>query len=81
MRYLTAAFLTVFGTAAVAQDCVVMLHGLARTEISFAAMQLVLENEGYAVVNRGYPSTEETIQTLVEEHLAEDVAALSLIHI
>lgn len=75
MRYLTAAFLTVFGTAAVAQDCVVMLHGLARTEISFAAMQLVLENEGYAVVNRGYPSTEETIQTLVEEHLAEDVAA------
>jgi len=75
MRYLTAAFLTVFGTAAVAQDCVVMLHGLARTEISFTAMQLMLENEGYAVVNRGYPSTEETIQTLVEEHLAEDVAA------
>jgi len=74
MKFLTAAFLTVLGTAAVAQDCVVMLHGLARTEISFTPMQLVLENEGYTVVNRGYPSTEATIQTLVEEHLAEDVA-------
>lgn len=38
-------------------------------------MQIILENEGYKVVNRGYPSTEETIQTLVETHLAEDVTA------
>lgn len=52
-----------------------MLHGLARTEFSFAPMQLILEDAGYQVVNRGYPSTEATIQTLVEEHLSEDVAA------
>ena len=38
-------------------------------------MQLVLEDAGYFVVNRGYPSTEETIQTLVEDHVGEDVAA------
>lgn len=52
-----------------------MLHGLARTEISFTPLQLVLEDEGYMVINRGYPSTTADIQTLVEEHLAEDVAA------
>ncbi len=52
-----------------------MLHGLARSEISFTPLQLVLEDEGYLVINRGYPSTTANIQTLVEEHLAEDVAA------
>lgn len=52
-----------------------LFHGLARSEISLTPMQLVLENAGYVVVNRGYPSTSETIQTLVEEHVAEDVAA------
>lgn len=70
---------TLFGIftsgAAIAQDCVVMLHGLARTEISLTPMQLVLEDAGYKVVNRGYPSTSADIQTLVDEHLAEDVAA------
>ncbi len=62
-------------TAAAAQECVVMLHGLARTEVSFAPMQLVLEDAGYQVINRGYPSTTAPIQTLVEDHVAEDVAA------
>ena len=52
-----------------------MLHGLARTEISLTPLQLVLEDHGYFVVNRGYPSTEADIQTLVEENLPEDVAA------
>lgn len=58
-----------------ADECVVMLHGLARTEISFAPMQLFLEAEGYTVINQGYPSTESTIQQLVDENLAADVAA------
>jgi len=62
-------------TTAAAQECVVMLHGLARSEFSFAPLQLVLEDEGYQVINRGYPSTTAPIQTLVDEHVAEDVAA------
>ena len=56
-------------------ECVVLLHGLARTEISFTPMQLYLESEGYTVVNTGYPSTDFTIQQLVEENLPADVAA------
>ncbi|SEV94278.1 alpha/beta hydrolase fold [Cognatiyoonia koreensis] len=57
------------------EECVVLLHGLARTEISFAPMQLYLESEGYKVINSGYPSTDFTIDQLVRENLPQDVAA------
>jgi triacylglycerol lipase len=40
-----------------AEDCVVMLHGLARTETSLFLMEEALRVEGYRVVNQGYPST------------------------
>ena len=55
-------------------DCVVLLHGLARSEISLTPMQIYLERRGYFVVNRGYPSTEQTIQQLVAENVGQDVA-------
>lgn len=55
-------------------DCVVFLHGLARTDLSLAPMAEVLEANGYAVVNRGYPSTEARIEELVDA-VPEDVAA------
>lgn len=58
-----------------AEECVVMLHGLARSEYSFFALQEVLEAEGYLVVNTGYPSTQATVQALVAETLPRDVAA------
>ncbi|MEN8895855.1 MAG: alpha/beta fold hydrolase [Yoonia sp.] len=74
--FLTTAMLLFAPFVAQAQDqCVVMLHGLARSEISFAPMARVLESNGYKIVNRGYPSTEDTIQTLVRETLPADVAA------
>ena len=57
------------------RDCVVLLHGLARSDLSLAPLQLILEREGYFVVNSGYPSTELTIQTLVEIALPRDVAS------
>ena len=56
-------------------ECVVLLHGLARTEISFTPMELFLEGQGYEVINTGYPSTEFTIEQLVDDNIAQDVAA------
>lgn len=56
-----------------AADCVVLLHGLARTEASFALMEQVLRERGYDVVRPGYPSTEAKVQTLVEITLPEAV--------
>lgn len=56
------------------RDCVILLHGLARTENSFAAMEFYLEAEDYYVVNEGYPSTEFTIEQLVHDNLPRNVA-------
>ena len=61
--------------AALAEDCVVLLHGLARTETSFFPLQELLEAEGYLVVNNGYPSTSADIQTLVDQNVPQAVAA------
>jgi pimeloyl-ACP methyl ester carboxylesterase len=57
-----------------AGDCIVLLHGLARTETSFLALEESLEAAGYSVVNTGYPSTEATIGDLVATTLPEQVA-------
>jgi pimeloyl-ACP methyl ester carboxylesterase len=57
------ALLPAFAPAARA-DCVVLLHGLARTERSLAVMQASLEAHGYRVVNEGYPSTSAPIADL-----------------
>ncbi|MEZ5732630.1 MAG: alpha/beta hydrolase [Paracoccaceae bacterium] len=55
-------------------DCVVLLHGLARSETSLAVMEEALVRAGYAVVNEGYPSTAETIGQLVATHVGPSVA-------
>jgi pimeloyl-ACP methyl ester carboxylesterase len=55
-------------------DCVVLLHGLARSEASLAVLEAALEREGYRVVNEGYPSTEVTIAALVEGYVGPQVA-------
>lgn len=57
-------------------DCVVLLHGLARTEASFLLMEEALEAEGYQVVNRGYPSTKAPLEELVAD-VTPAVAACS----
>jgi pimeloyl-ACP methyl ester carboxylesterase len=48
-------------------DCVVLLHGLARTGTSFMLLQRALEAQGFQVVNRGYPSTEAPLEVLVAD--------------
>lgn len=74
-----ALILGIFGYATPVQaqpdgDCVVLLHGLARSEYSFQVMEFILESKGYRVVNRGYPSTEATIDDLAETHVGLSVA-------
>lgn len=53
--------------AADRRECVILLHGLARTEASFLPLQEILEELGYIVVNEGYPSTEATIGQLADQ--------------
>lgn len=73
-RFILAITLICAPVVAAAQDCVVLLHGLARTDDSFFAMEEVLEEAGYLVVNDGYPSTTATIRSLAAEYIPPAVA-------
>lgn len=73
-RSLFAVAFALLTSSAFAQDCVVMLHGLARTEASFALMEEVLASAGFKVVNEGYPSRTEPIDTLAS-HVSVSVAS------
>ena len=55
-------------------DCVVLLHGLARSEASLLAMEAALEAKGYVVINQGYPSTEADIASLARDYVGPAVA-------
>lgn len=55
-------------------DCVVLLHGLARTDASMRVMQEVLEAGGHRVISPSYPSTKARIQVLAGETLPRAVA-------
>lgn len=70
---LTTCALAVAATTAQAR-CAVLLHGLARTELSFALMEAALNAEGYAVVRPGYPSTEAPVAELVAQTLPDAVS-------
>ena len=56
-----------------AQDCVVLLHGLARSEASFALMARSLRGQGYHVVNPEFSTRGKPIESLVSETLPEAV--------
>lgn len=59
-------------TRAQAADCVVLLHGLGRTETSLVVMEEMLGASGFRVVNSGYPSTDMTVEELLG-HVTEAV--------
>ena len=76
MRYAVALLFALFCAPGLARaECVILLHGLARTEASLTIMEEVLEQYGYRVVRPGYPSTEAPIQELVDVTLPNAVAA------
>lgn len=49
-----------------AGDTVVLVHGLGRTPASMVVLGARLEGAGFRVVNFGYPSTSEEMETLVD---------------
>lgn len=55
-------------------ECVILLHGLARTEKSFVKLERHLKKNGYHVVNKGYPSRKKKVQDLSVEAITSAVA-------
>ncbi|MCR9259261.1 MAG: hypothetical protein NXH95_06035 [Pseudomonadaceae bacterium] len=58
-------------------ECVVLLHGLARTADSMNMVQSHLEKSGYDVANLDYPSRHKPIEELAEPTIKEGLEACS----
>jgi len=56
-----------------ATECVVILHGLARTYNSMAAMENALVQAGYKTVNLDYPSRKKSVEEVAAEELREGI--------
>jgi len=52
-------------------ECVILLHGLARTTLSMQRMKRTLEKSGYRVANVDYPSRDHTIEVLAPMAIAD----------
>ncbi len=59
---------------AAAVDCVVLLHGLARTERSMALLEQAFIAGGYAVANVSYDSREHPVRTLADAAIPAGIA-------
>ena len=49
------------------KDCVVILHGIARTYRCMRSLANFIEDKGYKVFNMGYPSTRFPLDSLIEQ--------------
>ena len=49
-----------------AEPCVVLLHGLARSATSMWLLEIRLQDEGFFTVNESYPSTTTPLRELIE---------------
>ncbi|MGX5736092.1 esterase/lipase family protein [Bosea thiooxidans] len=55
-------------------ECVVLLHGLARSRVSLIALEEILRRVGYQVAAETYPSTRQPVEALLS-HVDRAVAA------
>lgn len=63
------------GSAASASECVVLLHGLARTSSSLDKMEEALQEDGYLTANIDYPSREFEVAELASIAVEDGLAA------
>ena len=58
-----------------ASDCVILLHGLARTSASMEKLASALTSEGFQVANTAYPSRDHTIEQLSKVAIESGLSA------
>lgn len=74
MRVILSAFLVLISFNILAKDCVVLLHGLARSAGAMETMQQALDDAGYYTVNVDYPSREHEVEALAPMAIAPALA-------
>ena len=77
--YALSFVLMLYGSAAAVgkpdvQECVILLHGLARVSNSMGEMETKLQRAGYQAVNINYPSRSYPIDTLAEDAVGRGLA-------
>lgn len=75
LRFLVSLVLLSCSSVALASECVVLLHGLARTATSMNKMERELAADGYVTANIDYPSRDFTVEELAEMAVPEGIAA------
>jgi hypothetical protein len=68
------ALLFVLYPSVASAECVVLLHGLARSNFSLSVMERSLQANGFQTVNPSYPSTSETIRDLANATIPAAIA-------
>ena len=74
-RFSLLVLLLLVAGAAPAAECVVLLHGLARTSTSMNKMQRELEDAGFLTANIDYPSRDHTVEELADIAVPEGLEA------
>ena len=64
---------------AAAGDCVILLHGLARTAGSMEKMARAFEKRGFTVANIDYPSTRHSVEMLAPMAVEAGIAACPIL--
>jgi len=61
-------------------ECVILLHGIAKSAASMKKLDAYLREQGYRTVNFTYPSTTEPIEVLAETYLPKAIAQCTADH-
>ena len=56
-----------------AAECVILLHGLARSDASLAKTEWALRADGYQVINVDYPSRKDTVERLAMTYVGQAI--------
>lgn len=60
------------------QDVVILLHGLGRSAWAMRSLEKFFISANYAVINEGYPSRDEPLETLADEILQPQIELAQL---
>ena len=74
-RVTVTLFLLIVAVPVSATECVVLLHGLARSSTSLSVMEEALQNDGFLTANIDYPSRDHEIAELATIAVDEGLAS------
>ncbi len=57
-------------------ECIILIHGLARSSRCMNKAAAILASYGYAINNISYPSRKKTIKELVKQHILSEIKSV-----